>query len=241
LSKEIGRLRQDGRPGPPDQANWITCAGWYNNTGEPISKLTTTWRVPPEPATPASQLIYFFNGIEPADGKIIVQPVLQWGDSGADNDGQNRTGPFWTIASWIVGGPDDSATHTPHIRVNPGDVLIGAVTLIDRTANGFVYQCEFQGIPGTVLTTPEMSELVWCMQTLEVYELQGNHNPPYDLDAQAEYPAIAVISFDQINIQTNAAGPNGNWLPRNIVEDYGEHTSIATDSSTNGSVVIYLS
>jgi hypothetical protein len=231
LSKGVGRLRQEDRPGPPDQSNWITCAGWYNNTGQPISKLTTTWRVPPDPGTVASQLVYFFNGIEPADGKVIVQPVLQWGDSGAD-DGQNRTGPFWTVASWIVGGPDDSATHTPHIRVN---------TLLNRTAGGFVYQCEFEGLAGTVLPTPEMSELIWCMHTLEAYELQGNHNPPYDLDAQLEYPATNSISFDQINIQTNAPGPVGNWVPRNIVSDYGEHTTVITDAPTNGDVDIYLS
>jgi len=240
LAHALRPLRQRQTPGPPDQANWITCAGWMNTTGQPIARLTTTWRVPPAPANQASQLIYFFNGIEPGNGSIIVQPVLQWGDSGADDDGLNRTGPFWTVASWVVGGPDDSATHTPHLRVNPGDTLVGVLNLVSRNANGFIYECEFQGIQGTTILTPEISELVWCMQTLEAYELQGVHNPPYDLDSETEYPATDSVPFEAINILTNIVSPPGSWAPDNIVSTYGEYTSISVDASTNGSVMIHL-
>lgn len=66
------RLRQADTPGPPDQANWITYAGWTNPTGRPITRFLSTWTVPRVPPTPVSQLIYLFNGIEPADGKVIV-------------------------------------------------------------------------------------------------------------------------------------------------------------------------
>lgn len=231
------RLRKRDLPGPPDEANWITYAGWMNNTGNPITKLTTTWTVPPAPATQASQLLYFFNGIEPADGQVIVQPVLQWGDSGQDEDGQDRTGQFWTVASWIVGGPDASATHTPHIRVSPGDVLVGLVALTSQSAPGFTYTCEFQGLTGTALITPPISELVWCVETLEAYELQGNHVPPYDLNAPSEYP-VGTVSFQDIGIVTNAAGPAGAWSTQNVVTQYGENTVVAADSTTAGEVVI---
>jgi hypothetical protein len=231
------RLRERDLPGPPDEANWITYAAWMNNTGNPITKLTTTWTVPPAPATQASQLLYFFNGIEPADGQLIVQPVLQWGDSGQDEDEQNRTGQFWTVASWIVGGPDGSATHTPHIRVNPGDVLVGLVTLTSQSASGFVYTCEFQGLAGTALITPAISELVWCVETLEAYELQGNHVPPYDLNAVSEYPAGSV-SFQDIAIETNVAGPAGLWNTNNVVTQYSENTLAPVNSTTAGEVII---
>jgi hypothetical protein len=231
------RLRARDNPGPPDQANWITYAGWTNTTGNPITQFTTTWTVPPAPPTQASQLLYLFNGIEPADGQVILQPVLQWGDSGSDEDGQNRTGPFWTVASWMVGGPDGAATHTPHIRVNPGDVLVGVMTLTNQSPAGFVYTCEFQGLAGTTLTTPQISELVWCVETLEAYELQGNHVAPYDLDAASEYPATPV-AFQAIGIVTNAPGPAGPWAAQNIVSQYGENTTIAADNTTNGSIVI---
>jgi hypothetical protein len=234
------RLRHVNAPGPPDAANWITCAGWLNGTGKPITKFTTTWKVPPEPSTVASQLIYLFNGIEPADGQTIVQPVLQWGDSGPDDDGQNRTGQYWTAACWIVGGSDNSATHTPHIRVNPGDVLIGVVTLVSESAAGFVYSCEFQGLAGAMFLTPSIPELVWCVETLEAYELQGNHIPPYDLNALSEYPASQSISFENINIITDNPAPNGTWQVQNFVSQFGEHSSVIVDVSSNGEIVIFF-
>ncbi len=240
LTAERGnRLRQRDLPGPPDQANWITYAGWMNMTGNPITKLTTAWTVPPTPATQASQLLYFFNGIEPADGQVIVQPVLQWGDSGADEDGQNRTGSFWTVASWIVGGPNDTATHTPHIRVNTGDVLVGVITLASQSAAGFTYTCEFQGLPGTSFTTPPISELVWCVETLEAYENQDGRVPPYDLDSEAEYPA-GQVAFRDIAVVTIGPGPGGSWQRQNIVTQYGENTALTVNSTTNGEVVISL-
>jgi len=238
FTKALGaRLREHAVPGPPDQANWITYASWSNNTGNPITSFLSTWSVPPVPATQASQLIYLFNGIEPGDGQLIVQPVLQWGDSGGDEDGQNRTGAFWTVASWVVGGPDGSAMHTPHIRVNPGDVLVGAITLISQSAGGFVYNCEFQGLAGTTLVTDQIPELSWCVETLEAYELQGSHTPPYDLDAASEYPASPAM-FDRIGIEMNAAGPVGPWTSSDIVTNYGERTSIISNSTIEGEIEI---
>jgi hypothetical protein len=234
------RLRQRDEPGPPDEANWITSAGWMNTTGNPITRFATTWTVPPAPTTSASQLIYLFNGIEPANGQVILQPVLQWGDSGPDKDGQNRTGAFWTAASWLVGGPDGSALHTPHVGVNPGDVLVGVITLTAQSAAGFEYTCEFEGLGGTAMPTQPIAELAWCVQTLEAYE--GNRSPPpaYDLSNPAEYPAADSVSFGQIAIVTNATGPAGAWTVQNTVSGYGEQTQIVTNASTAGEVVIWF-
>jgi hypothetical protein len=238
FSEETGkRLRQHDAPGPPDQANWITYAGWSNTSGNPIIKFLSTWSVPPAPAMESSQLLYLFNGVEPANGQIIVQPVLQWGDSGADEDGQNRTGPFWTVASWIVGGPDGSASHTPHILVNPGDLLVGAITLLQQTRSGFVYNCEFQRLPSTTLATPEISELVWCVETLEAYELQGNRTPPYDLDAASEYPG-SPVTFGSIEIITAGPRPAGFWSASDVVTTHGEHTSIVANATIQGEIAI---
>lgn len=238
FAKTMGaRLRRLDAPGPPDQANWITYAGWSNETGSPMTSFLSTWTVPPAPSYQASQLIYLFNGAEPADGQTIVQPVLQWGDSGADEDGQNRTGAFWTIASWIVGGSEGSAIHTPHVQVNPGAALVGAITTVSQSAGGFVYSCEFRGLPGTTLITDQIAELVWCVETLEAYELQGSHTPPYDLDNASEYPGSSV-TFEHIDIITHVTGPTGSWVSSDIVTNYGEHTSITTNATTKGAVEI---
>jgi hypothetical protein len=80
----------------------VTCAGWSNATGNRIKRFVTAWTVPPVPATQASLLLYLLNGIEPGNRQPIVQPVLQWDDSGQDGDAQNRIDPFWSISNWIA-------------------------------------------------------------------------------------------------------------------------------------------
>ena len=188
----------------------------------------------------ASQLLYLFSGMEPADGQTILQPVLQWGDYGPDEDGVHRTGQFWTVASWMVGGPTNSATHTTHIRVSSGDVLIGVITLMSQTRAGFVYSCEFEGLAGSKLQTPVMQELVWCAETLEAYELEGRHIVPYDLDSGSEYPAAEAIAFRNIKVVTGATGPSAGWQKQDVVSKYGEYTSIARDTTVDGEVNIHF-
>jgi hypothetical protein len=233
-AKAAIKLRQRSEPGPPDMANWITSAWWTKAAGGSIERFVTTWTVPPDPTMKTSQLLYLFNGLEPADGTMILQPVLQWGDSGLDEDNVNRTGAFWTVASWLVGGPDNSAHHTPHIRVNPGDVLVGRMSLVGEASGAFTYTCEFVGLD-TVLQTPPMAELVACCQTLEAYELTGTHTPPYDLDSASEYPAAPSVTFGAIEITTDAGSSAGTWAPDDIVTKYGEHTSVG-----DGAVEIYF-
>jgi hypothetical protein len=108
----------------------------------PMLSAPTTWRVPPEPVTQASQLIYLFNGMQPASTSpllTILQPVLQWGGTDADEDGVTRVGPFWTVASWIVPDASGNVHHTPHVRVNTGDLLVGVgVMTLTSKAGGTV-------------------------------------------------------------------------------------------------------
>jgi hypothetical protein len=229
--------RRFARPGVPDTANWITSGYWTNGSGQILAGLRSTWVVPPPPATDAGQILYLFSGAQPADGRTIVQPVLQWGDSGADEDGVNRTGSFWTAASWIVGA---SANHTAHVRVQPGDVLTGAVTLAAISAAGLSYHCAFLGLAGTDFVTPPIAELVGCVHTLEAYEADPTLPVPYDLHDATEYPDTAMTAFSAIDIATVAGpGPAGTWRPWDIVENRGEHTVITMDASTGGAMTIY--
>jgi hypothetical protein len=229
-------IRSDRRPGPPDGANWIS-AGWIDLAGPSITSFSTSWKIPPAPRTKASQLLYLFNGMEPADGSTIIQPVLQWGDSGPDLDGQNRTGPFWTIASWIVPAPDGITYHTPHERVSIGETLTGVITMLEKNAEGYFYSCEFAGRLGTRFITPGLLELSSGVETLEAYELNSTANPPYDLDSPSEYPETDSTAFTSIVI--NGAPPGSSWTKTNYVTVYGEHTKIANNSTNGGDIQIY--
>jgi hypothetical protein len=227
-------------PGP--SANWITAGWWQNRTGQPITSFRATWQVPPVPATQGSQLIYLFNGMEPANFSTILQPVLQWGNSGSDEDGVQRTGPFWTVASWIVPAPDGQAHHTPHVRVNPGDTLVGVMTLLGQSGGLCSYECQFEGIAGTDFKTPFILPPAWCDVTLEAYENNTSMSPPYDLFSASEYPATGSSAFRALDIQTGGTAATGSWSPpQNLVFNYGEHTVIAVDSPTNGEVDIFYS
>jgi hypothetical protein len=185
-------------------------------------------------------LIYLFNGLEPANFSTILQPVLQWGDSGMDEDGVQRTGQFWTVASWIVPAPDGDAHHTPHVRVKPGETLVGVMTLVSQSGGNFVYTCEFEGISGTNFTTPSIPELMWCVETLEAYEDGSTATAPYDLNSAQEWPATRFTAFQDISIQTGGVAATGNWQPpTNTVTEFGEHSVLITDSTTSGEVDIY--
>ncbi|MET9914981.1 hypothetical protein ABZZ74_51480, partial [Streptomyces sp. NPDC006476] len=199
-------------------AGWITYASWLNNTGTPVSSFTSTWTVPRPPVTNSGQTIFFFNGIEPGDGSHILQPVLQWGSSAAGG------GDYWSVASWYVGG--GSAFHTTLVRVNPGDVLTGVMTLDSRNGNLFNYTSSFQGLANTALPVQNNPELTWCVETLEAYGI---------MQCQ-DYPGTDVTPVTAINIRTGGTTPSVNWSVNNTVSDCGQRTVVAVDGAADGEV-----
>lgn len=209
-------------------SGWIAHAYWMNDTGEPVSSFSTAWQVPPEPDTQSGQTIYLFNGISPADNSAaIIQPVLQWG-----GPGELGGGPYWTIASWYVEGANSGgrAFHSSHVRVSPGETVVGVMSLVGQPGGRFSYQCEFQGVAGTSLTCESVDELVWCNLTLEAYSVSQC----------SDYPA-GLTAMRAVNLQTGGSNPALSWTPSNDVEDCGQHVVVVNDSSQDGEVDIYYS
>jgi hypothetical protein len=207
------------RHAPAMGDGWITYAGWSNGTGTPISSFTTTWTVPRAPRTSSGQVIFLFNGIEPGDSSHILQPVLQWGVSAAGG------GSYWSIASWYVGSGGD-ALHTPLVRVNEGDVLVGVMTLDSRSGSSFNYTSSFQGRAGTSLTVQNNPELTWASQTLEAYSVTKC----------SDYPATDTTPMTAINIRTGTSTPAVSWSVTNRVTDCGQKTVVAVNGATNAEV-----
>jgi hypothetical protein len=206
---------------------WITFAGWMNQTGRPIASFTTTWTVPPQPPSQDGQLLYLFNGIEPADGSWILQPVLQWGQSPAGG------GNSWAVASWFVeAGPNGHAFHTTPVQVNTGDTLVGVMTLAGASANGvFNYESSFDGIPGTTLPAKSPQQLVWCVQTLEAYGIQQC----------SDYPA-GMTAFGAIEIADEEGDDFAlEWAAPNDPKDCGQHTVVVSNANPGGEVDIAYS
>jgi len=204
-------------------SGWIAYAAWLNQTGKPVTEFRTTWLVPAPPSTDSGQTIFLFNGIDPANtGTAILQPVLQWGPSHAGG------GPFWSVASWYVMG-NGQAFHTPLVPVNPGDELVGVMTLIDQANGLFSYQAEFEGIAGTQLPVQNVAELVWCNETLEAYQIA----------ACSDYPAADMTAMGSIQVQTGTTAPAVNWAPQDQVTDCGQHAAVTVNAASGGEVDLY--
>jgi hypothetical protein len=73
-------------------------------------------------------LIYLFNGIEPAGGNWILQPVLQYGVGAAGG------GNYWAIASWLVGG-NNYVFHSPLETVHSGNSIFGYTEMTGKSGN----------------------------------------------------------------------------------------------------------
>ena len=216
---EIAQLNPANQSG-----GWVTWASWNNGTATSISSFSTSWRVPPLPATQSGQLVYLFNGLQNPAGKEILQPVLQWGSSGAGG------GNFWSIASWHADS-NGQAFCTPSVPVNPGDLLTGIMTEVavfnDGTRN---YKCEFAKMAGTSLMALGMPELTAAEQTLEAYGITG----------QGDYPAAPSTAMTQIDLQVGGnPAPLASTASSMQNPQYGERTNIASDATPGGEVDLY--
>jgi hypothetical protein len=212
------RLPAAEEPAPFGQG-WITYAAWTNSTGKPVSVLSTTWTVPPEPTTENGQTIYLFNGIQ--NSSFILQPVLQWGPSPAGG------GEYWSIAAWWV-----SATETHYSalsRVEVGDVLLGGINVLDSS---FRYVCGFRGPQGADMVVQNVQELTFCVQTLEAYKIT----------AATDYPNTAETAMGQIALSTGWAAlpePTLSWTAVTPITDAGQRTVVVSNSPTAGEVDLY--
>jgi hypothetical protein len=202
-------------------AGWIAFAYWRNQTGSPITSFRTSWQVPARPTSDTGQTIFLFNAIEDAQMNDILQPVLQWGPSGAGG------GSFWSIASWYI-NPAGEAFHTDPVVVAEGTVLVGVMVLLDQRDGVFTYESFFDGVPSTALRVNGIAELVWASETLEAY----------NVTQCVDYPSSASSTLDQIAMQTAGGNAPLSWTPVVTVGDCGQRVDVIDQSSTSGRIDI---
>jgi hypothetical protein len=211
----------------PPTTGFVVDASWANQTGTPITYFATSWEVPPPPATWNGQTIFLFNGIQDATNTHILQPVLQWGTSGAGG------GEYWSIACWYAeNGP---SAHTGLIRVDPGTVLTGVMQMIPFRvlpgpgARGFSYLCQFCGIGASALTALEIPELTYALETLEVV----------NVTRCSDYPQTSHTSMSGIEIRLATGEADLAWTPADLVTDCGQHAVVVSNASPGGQVDLF--
>ncbi|TFK35232.1 hypothetical protein BDQ12DRAFT_760161 [Crucibulum laeve] len=190
-----------------------------NTAGSPISSFSTSWTVPPTPATQSGQVIYIFNALIPTSFDAILQPVLQFGSGAAGG------GNYWAIASWWILG--SSTFHTNLVKVTPGKALEGVMKLTRSSATSYSYSSSFTGVTGTTMSITSTEELTYVYEALEIYTAPSK-----------AYLPTGTTSLSGINILTQ----NGKPLPMNwtsvIDSTDGFQLNILNGTSTNGRIDI---
>ena len=156
-------------------SGWLAYTSW-NRPDEAITSFSSTWTVPPSPATKNGQLIYLFSGLQ--NSTMIYQPVLQWGNNGVFG------GNYWCLASWYAAGPGSAAFYSNPVPVNPGDELTGVITLTEHSSTGFSYACEFTDVANSGYAIANVPELWQAVQALAAYHLTARSDLPHTDKAQ---------------------------------------------------------
>jgi hypothetical protein len=168
----------------------------YDSDGSlPIKEFRTTWTVPPEPTSDNDQTIFLFNSIEPTGYKAIIQPVLQWGPSGAGG------GAYWCVATWCLIGSNKLGFASSLTKVNPGDSLEGMIYLTGVTDTAFNYKAAFNGIKSSLITVTGFRELVYVTETLEAYSITQS----------SDYPSGSTSFTDIALTVTDSTSPSISW------------------------------
>jgi hypothetical protein len=202
---------------------WQSWCTWTNRSLQPIGSFESRWTVPVAPAAANGQTIYLFNGLQDANGKHIVQPVLQWGRSPAKGSTN-----AWGLASFWVGGQNDLMFTTDWVEVAPGAVVTGRMTL-NAQDNGLV-SCttEFDSFPATQLTAENLPPLVECVLTLEAYST----------GPAAPFPAVPFTEFSAVTVAPDTVAAKVAWVPNGravIKKDGGSGACIDVVYPTAGS------
>jgi hypothetical protein len=216
-------------PFPGLNPGWITGAIFNSYAAYPstISRLTTTWKVPPAPAVQEGQSIYLYGALMDAEQNNILQPVLQWGTSGA---GGNPNG--WTVVCWYI-DPGGNATFTDPVAVAEGDILVGIMTGTRPASGGNIqnYECYFQGIGGVRLAAEGLDPLTVATETLECY----------GIESCGDYPATFYTAMTGIQLEIDDIATQPDWQVENIVTECGQHTAIVSTSATGGEIDLFYS
>nr|GAT58108.1 predicted protein [Mycena chlorophos] len=208
----------------PAQTGWITYASWVNpNATLPIKTFSADFVVPEPPQVYTNQTVFLFPALLPVDGTSILQPVLQYGSSGAGG------GEYWSVAMWYVFDGDYYYV-TPLVQVSPGQSLQGILSMVSDVGGYYTYTTSMSPVTAAgALTVNIWVQLGWATLTLEAYGV-----------TDAKSYSAGTTTFNNILLQTTAeTSPTApSWSVINDEED-GITTTI-NQAALNGKGVVVI-
>jgi hypothetical protein len=211
-----------------ERNNWVAWAYWTRPAGHAITADTTTWVVPPPPATYHGQTTYLFNGIEDT-ATYILQAVLQYGPVAGYGGGR-----YWRVACYLVGGRVWAFSGA--VRVEPGDVITGIVDSA-RQAPQSAYSCavHVNGRPQVHLDLVNHAHDQWPEFYVAVEALEAAR-----ISRCTDYPDVDVTAMSSISIGTHGGHPNPvGWFTIDQTTDCHQHAVLVSYSNPGGEVDLY--
>jgi hypothetical protein len=195
---------------PPQVANWIErtdyCLDGYCGTSNSYRTLAADWRVPANPTTAyntSGKVYYTFPGLEDNPVTTIIQPVIQYGNSGYYG------GAYWTMASWACGPGCSNATHSTPVSISAGDQIHGSIVASNCASGACTWAITTQDV-----TTGQQTVFPYAGGDNYTWGF-GGVVETYGLDVCSNYPSAGVF-FSQIAL-TNQNGQQtspawNNWV-----------------------------
>jgi hypothetical protein len=182
-----------------EENGWIAWALAQNTAG--FSSFTSQWKVPavPPKKQTSSEVLFWWNGLVPADLQTVIQPVLQWGTA-ADNAGK-----YYSIASWWVNA-EGQALYSKPMKVNPGDALVGTLTLLKNSSWSITIVDSTQKLTG---------QLIYTAKSKVIYERGYYALESYALSSCSSYPEPKPMQmpFHGVEMQSNGKSIAPTWVP----------------------------
>lgn len=192
---------------PPTLGGWVEWAEQGLSSGQ-FNKMEGDMPVPTAPPSFSGQLIYLFPGFQPASNSSIIQTVLQFGTSPAGG------GAFWGLAAWQVNS-DNTAVHSPLVRVSEGDIIHHKMYVYDRTCSGApLYFCRnWWKLEATDTTVPSKFVSLSVSQSFSMTHAFPVALEAYNVTACNQLPASGYAEFYGASLYQAGSGGVLTYAP----------------------------
>jgi hypothetical protein len=187
-----------------------------------VDYLSATWIVPSAPPKNTGQTVYFFPGISPLVGGIIIQPVLAWNGPDAS--------PGWSIYSWYYDNNNSlHRLHSPAVPVTAGETISGYAAgtncnLSTRLCSTWQIRTAATSVSSTLTTDPYGA--VFDRPFAGALEVTS-------INTCAQLPPSGHMTFNNLSVhQLGGGNLSPAWQSFITTADCGIATSVSGSSVT---------
>jgi len=179
--------------------------GWVLDTYYGANIFTSfngSWNVPTAPSKSSGQTIFTFTGLEGTyeSNLYIIQPVLQWGSSGAGG------GKYWAIASWYAFA--SSGFYSPVKTVSAGNTIVGDMVFNSGNQTWTISSVDkTSGVSSVLNVALPNTQTQYAYVTLEIVSVTACN----------QYPSGSVV-YNNLAMSNGATAYTASWTPQSTAQ-----------------------